>query len=384
MKYQRLLDLSKYSNSAFVFGPRMTGKTSLLRQIPNSVYFDLLDPELELRFRTQPAEFWRQINALPAKQTIIIDEVQRVPQLLDYVQMGIDRHEHQFFLSGSSARKLKRGAANLLGGRALDLRLHPLTHQELKNDFDLSKVLSFGSLPKISNLVSTGAIDEARMLLRSYYSTYIREEIQAEALVRNLAGFQRFLPVAASCDAREIVYANIARDCSVPDSTVKDFFSILEDTLIGRLLWPHNASERKKAHPKFYLFDCGITRMLLDRLVDPPTGQERGLLFESWFINEVFRLRDYSGKYTTLSFWKEGGKEVDLVAHSFDKMKIAVEIKSGEFAEADLDSLRSFKKKYPETPTILASMRATRAEKTDDGILILPPDQVIKVLMEKL
>ena len=384
MKYKRLLNIDKYTSSAFLFGARMTGKTSLLRQIESSLYVDLLDPEVELRLRARPSEFWESVQAVSPKQTIIVDEIQRVPSLLDYVQMGIDKYNHRFLLSGSSARKLKRGAANLLGGRALDLRLYPLTHLELENDFDLKTALSYGTLPKISLLIAEGAVDEAKMLLKSYYTTYIKEEVQAEALVRNLSGFQRFLPIAASTEARQLSYANIGRDSLVPDSTVKDFFSILEDTLVGMFLFPYSASERKKTHPKFYLFDCGITRMLLNRLNDPPTGQEIGLLFESWFINEVSRLRAYNEKSSQLFFWRDKDHEVDLLIHSYEKIDLAVEIKAGVVRESDFRSLLAFKKKHKEVPVVVASMKEETARKTDDEILILPWKQALDLVLEKM
>ena len=151
--YQREISLFKHRASAFLFGPRMTGKTTLLRQIKVDSFFDLLDPQLELQYRANPERFWEQISAYPPNSVIAVDEVQRVPELLNYVQMGIDRLEHVYLLSGSSARKLRRGSSNLLGGRALNLRLHPLTSQETGTGFTLSNALQYGSLPKISMLL---------------------------------------------------------------------------------------------------------------------------------------------------------------------------------------------------------------------------------------
>ena len=279
LAFTRELRLDSLRSSAFIFGPRMTGKTTCLRGLKAVRYFDLLDPETELRFRQTPRLFWEEINSLSRGSQIIIDEVQRIPALLDYVQRGIDQSEYRFLLSGSSARKLRRGGANLLGGRALILKLHPLTIREI-GKFEIADALQFGTLPKIHRLVLDGAPDEARRFLKSYVTTYLKEEIQAEALTRNLGAFQSCFAVAGQARGQVIEYANISRECSVPMSTVKEYYQILEDTLLGEFLWPFDRSERKKARPKFYFFDCGVARALQNRLADPPTPVERGTLFE--------------------------------------------------------------------------------------------------------
>ena len=248
--------------SYFLFGPRMTGKTSILRKTQNDLFVDLLDPTEELRLRAEPKLFWEMLSALKNGSQIIVDEVQKVTSLLDYVQMAMDQKQMRFSLSGSSARKLKKGGANLLGGRAADLKLFPLTAFEIGTDFNIEAALHTGTLPRIYSLFAEKKIPEMHILLQSYITTYIKEEIQAEALVRKLDAFQRFLPVAAQANGTLIEYANISRECAVHMNTVKDYHQILEDTLIGNFLWPAARSERKKMRPKFYFFDCGVLRSL--------------------------------------------------------------------------------------------------------------------------
>ena len=240
----------------------MTGKTTLLRRMEFTVYFDLLDPELEMNYRNRPALFREQIAPLPDQSTIIVDEIQRVPELLNYIHMAIDQHDHRCILSGSSTRKLKREGANLLGGRALDLRLHPLTYTEIGANFHLPDALAYGTLPKIHALLMDRQVGLAIDHLRSYVTIYIKEEIQAEALTRNVGAFHRFLSVANQSNGQVIEFVNISRECAVPSSTVKEYYQILEDTLLGRFLYPYDRNERKKARPKFYFFDCGVIRAI--------------------------------------------------------------------------------------------------------------------------
>lgn len=348
----------------------MTGKTTLMRGLNAALYFDLLDPEEELRYRAAPKTFWEELAALPQRSTVIVDEIQRVPELLNYVQMGIDRMSHLFLLSGSSARKLRRGGANLLGGRALDLRLHPLTCTEMGERFSVQDALSYGTLPLIADLVASGRRGLAVEHLRSYITTYIKEEIQAEALTRNVGAFQRFLAVAVQSNAQVIEFANVSRECSVAASTVKEYFGILEDTLLGSFLWPVHHSERKKARPKFYFFDTGVVRALQNQLVDNPTPRERGLLFETWFIGELRRRRDYGRRPHEFGFYRERDVEVDLVISDGAGPRLGMELKSGT-AEASSRAIELFKKRFPGAPIVVASLVDTRPRKTQ-GIDVLP------------
>jgi len=370
MHFSRDLILKGRQVSAFLFGPRMTGKSTLLRDGRFEAFFDLLDPAQELAYRAHPERFWEEVSALPKGVVIVVDEIQRVPQLLNYVQMGIDRRDQVFLLSGSSARKLRRGNANLLGGRALDLKLHPLTWKEIGSRFDLSRALQFGTLPRITTLVEEGHEDLARGMLASYVTTYIKEEIQAEALTRNLGAFQRFLAVAVQSHGQIIEFANISRDCSVPASTVKEYYQILEDTLIGFFLWPFDHSERKKTRPKSYFFDCGVVRALQSRLQDPPTPVETGFLFEMWFINEIRRIRDYQGKPHEFCYWRERDHEVDLIIMKGSEVILAIECKSGS-ADLKLSTVNLFHDRFPGVPLMVASMTDVRTRKTRD-LEILP------------
>ncbi|MBI4055136.1 MAG: ATP-binding protein [Elusimicrobia bacterium] len=377
MIFKRSLCLTPLRRSAFLFGPRMTGKTFLLRELPADLIIDLLDPELELQLRQSPRLFWEQVSALKDKALVVIDEVQRVPVLLDYVQKGIEEKQLTFVLSGSSARKLKRGGANLLGGRAKDLRLHPLTKEEMREHFDIQEACQFGTLPKVAQCLASRDKNEARSLLRSYVTTYIKEEIQAEALTRNVGAFQRFLQVAIQANAQVIEFANISRECSVPSSTVKEYYSILEDTLLGDFLWPWDRSERKKARPKFYFFDCGVVRAIQNRLNDPPTPAEMGFLFETWFAREIRRLRDYGDKAHEFSFWREGNHEIDLLIMGGRGPLLAIECKTGQ-KPVSAQTLRTFRTRFPKVPLVVASLHDHAPRRLQTGIELLPWAKVLE------
>lgn len=378
MSFDREIRLSTLKSSAFLFGPRMTGKTTCLLALkPSYHYFDLLDPEEELRLRHSPGVFWEEVGSLPKGSKIIIDEVQKIPALLDYVQKAMDQLGHRFILSGSSARKLKRGGANLLGGRALDLKMHPLTVEEIGGKFKIQNALQFGTLPKIHSLVLDNDADEARRFLRSYVTTYIKEEIQAEAVTRHLDAFQRFLPIAAQSNGQMIEYANISRECSVPMSTVKEYYQILEDTLMGEFLWPFDRSERKKARPKFYFFDCGVIRALQNRLTDPPTPVEQGMLFESWFMREMIRIRDYGEKDHTFSLWRSGANEIDLIVSGGRGPLLAIECKSGK-TDISSGTVEAFRKQFPKTPLVIASLSDHRSRRLDSGVEVHPYGEVLR------
>jgi len=377
MFFKREIDLFKHRTSAFLFGPRMTGKTTILRKLKVDAFFDLLDPQLELGYRVKPERFWEQVSALSKGATIVVDEIQRVPGLLNYVQMGIDRLDQVYLLSGSSARKLRRGGANLLGGRALDLKLHPLTCLECGDRFNLSQALQYGTLPKISSLLQEGEDELARAMLGSYVTTYLKEEIQAEAITRNIGAFQRFLAVAVQSHAQVIEFSNISRDCSVPASTVKEYYHILEDTLIGFFLWPFDHNERKKSRPKSYFFDCGVVRALQNRLNDPPTPQEKGFLFEMWFVNELRRIRDYSLKPHEFSFWREFEHEIDILVQNGKGVLLAIECKSGS-TDIKPSTVNRFRERFPNARLIVASMNDERKRITR-GIEVFPWPEALEI-----
>lgn len=377
MFFKRSLSLTRLRRSAFLFGPRMTGKTFLLRNLPADLYVDLLDPERELELKQSPRLFWEQISALKARALVVVDEVQRVPALLDYVQKGIEEKQLIFVLSGSSARKLKRGGANLLGGRAKDLKLHSLTGEEIGAHFNIHNACQYGTLPKVAQYLADRDPKEAASLLRSYATTYIKEEIQAEALTRNVGAFQRFLNVAVQANAQVIEFANISRECSVPASTVKEYYSILEDTLLGDFLWPWDKSERKKARPKFYFFDCGVVRAIQNRLNDPPTPDEMGFLFETWFVREIRKLRDYGDKAHEFSFWREGNHEIDLLVTGGHGPLLAIECKTGHDL-ISTQTLRAFRARFPNVPLVIASLHDRVPRRLATGIDLLPWPKVLE------
>lgn len=376
MRFPRLIRLDRLKSSAFVFGPRMTGKTFLIKSLPSARYVDLLDPDTELEYERTPRRFWEEMVSLEKGDLVIVDEIQRVPVLLDYVQKAIETLGLRFILSGSSARKLRRGGANLLGGRALDLRLHSLTAEEIGKPFNVHEALQFGTLPRIAQFVLEKRKDEARALLRSYYTTYIQQEIQAEALTRNVGAFQRFLSVAAQGNGQITEFQNISRECAVPASTVKEYYSILEDTLIGGFLWPWDRSERKKARPKFYFFDCGVIRAIQNRLHDPPTPLETGILFENWLLGELTAVRDYLGKEHEFVFWREGPHEIDILISSGKGPVLAIECKSGQSVPSK-PTLDVFRKRFPRTPILIASLSDTHKRRLDSGLEILPWRDVV-------
>lgn len=379
MKYiNRLISLNTFKSSAFLLGPRMTGKTSVIEKSDIDIRYDFLNPNVELKYRGDIRLFGEEINKLPRESKIAVDEVQKIPELLNFVQYGIEKYGHRFILSGSSARKLKRKGVNLLGGRALDLKLHPLCYLELEQSFKPALVMQYGTLPKIYLLANEGEIEEARILLRSYYTTYIKEEIQAEAITRNVGAFQRFLNIAAQFNGNIIEYSNISSASSVSASTVKEYFSILEDTLLGRFLWPFAHSERKKKRAKFYFFDCGVINAIQNRLVDPLTPQETGFMFETLMHNQLIAIRDYFFKEHEFSFWQKGDCEVDFIVEKHGKPIMAIECKSG-LGNFNYSSIRQFKKTFPKVPIVIASLHDEIARKTADEIEILPWKTVLDI-----
>lgn len=358
--FNRYLEDHLPKESFFLFGPRQVGKSTMLQHLKTILSIDLLNPEIQLNYSKDPSLLARQIETLSDHGLILIDEVQRVPKLLDIVQQSMEKSpEIKFALSGSSARKLRHGASNLLGGRALYYTLHPLTRQELGNHFDLEKVLRYGSLPKIWTLLLDNKIELAEDFLRSYVTTYIREEIKSEALVRNLQGFQNFLDIAAANFSEQVNFSEASRQCSVAYATIREYYSILEDTLVSFMLPPCLKSTRKRmSHaPKFYFFDNGVLRAILGVLKTQPSPIEFGRLFEQWIVQEVVRLNAYDKKDWKLSFWRTShGAEVDLIIERGNQILCAIECKyKKNIARADLSGIQAYLEDHPNIPTFLVA-----------------------------
>jgi len=328
--FRRLLKYPK-SNSFFIFGARGTGKSTFIQQqvSENLHLISLLEDKWETRYSRDPDLLESDLEALPTKpHWIVIDEIQKIPKLLDIVHSLIEKKKLKFILTGSSARKLKRGSANLLAGRAFNYQMFPLTYIEIGEKFDLDFVLQWGSLPKIFSLDE----EDRNEFLRSYSQTYLREEILQEQIVRNGLAFRNFLEVAAQENGKSLNFTKLGRDLSIDTKTVQSYFQILEDTLVGFFLPAFHQSLRKSTQqqPKFYLFDLGIKKALEQSLQQKvlPRTSAYGQAFEHFIVCECQRLNNYYRKDFSLSHYQtSAGGEIDLVLKR-GRQIFAIEIKS--------------------------------------------------------
>lgn len=350
--YDRVLDFSIIDDdSAFLFGARQTGKSTLLQsRFPDAMYIDLLKSEVYERYRRSPELLRTDVGLIPKEKLIIIDEVQKAPSLLDEVHWLMVNEGRRFILSGSSARKLKRGGANMLGGRAVGMRLFPLVSKEIP-DFDVVKACNYGLLPRHYE------VKDPTRRIKSYVGDYLREEISAEALVRNLSVFNRFLEMSAFCDGEILNYNNIASDCGVSSPTIKEYFSILEETYIGYMIPPFTKTKKRTAiqSKKFYLFDVGIANYLLKRTYMLPGSDDFGKAFEHLVFQEVMAYLSYTENDNEISYWRTTrGYEVDMV---LGEGKVAIEIKScAEVVSRHTKGLKAFKEDFPEARLIIVSL----------------------------
>lgn len=311
MRFQRVLDLKSLlkKKSFFLFGARATGKSTLVRETLNAKNISLLDSDYYLTLSARPSALRDYLPEDPG-EIVVIDEVQRVPELLNEVHHQIEEHGRKFLLTGSSARKLKHGHANLLAGRAWTANLFPLCYPELGKKFNLSALLENGGLPAVVNS------EDPKEELKAYARTYLYEEIQAEGLVRKIPQFSRFLRTAALSNGELINYAGLASDAQVPASTIKEHYAILEDTLIGFTLPPWTASRKRKAIQtgKFYFFDTGVTHSLAGTRSLDPNSDLFGKSLEQWIIHEVRAYLSYRRRDDEMSYWRStAGDEVDLL-----------------------------------------------------------------------
>ena len=355
------------SETFFLWGPRQTGKTTLLHQAyPDAVWIDLLKADEYRRYLERPELLREELAAGPRPTQVVIDEVQKVPALLDEVHWLHERQKIRFALCGSSARKVRRGAANLLGGRAVRYELHGLTGTEIGKGFDLVRMLNHGYLP------THYESDRPEGLLASYVGDYLKEEVAAEGLVRNLPVFSAFLNAAALSDGDLVNFANIARDCGVSGITVKGHFGILEDTLLGRWLpaYTRRPKRRVVASPKFYFSDVGVVNYLARRGRLQPGGELFGKAFENWVHHELIAGSAYHESFTELSYWRlASGIEVDFIV---GQMEVAIEAKASSRITTDhLKGLRHLRADHPRVRRVIVCLEPKR-RLTEDGIEIIP------------
>lgn len=355
--------------SAFLWGPRKTGKSTYLRSaFPDSVTFDLLQTDLMLELAKRPALLRERLLALPParrRSPVILDEVQKVPALLDEVHGLIENHGLRFVLCGSSARKLKRGGVNLLGGRAWRYEMHPLASIEIA-DLDLLRALNRGLIP-------AHYLDPAyERSLQAYVVDYLKEEVFNEGLTRNVAAFSRFFEAVGYSHGDLTNYANIARDCGVDAKTVKEYYQILVDTLLGTFIEPWKKRQERQVigkAPKFYLFDVGVAGALTRRHVLETRGESFGRALEHFVLMEILAHRSYRELGYGVHFWRtKSGLEVDFV---LGEGEVAVEVKGASRIDgSDLRSLRAFAEDNRPRRTLVVCNEA--AARVTSGIEVLP------------
>jgi predicted AAA+ superfamily ATPase len=376
--FTRILDAPE--SSFFLFGPRGTGKSTWLRQrLPDARLYDLLDTAECLRLNRDPGLLYREAQSLLPGSWVVLDEVQKAPQVLNEVHRLIEERQLRFVLSGSSARKLRRGGTNLLAGRAQVQHLFPLVSAEVAYDLPLPEILVRGTLPM------TVKAGKPNAYLTSYAHTYIQEEVRAEALTRNIGGFSRFLEIAARQNGQVTNTSGIARDAAVSRQTVQNYFDILVDTLLGQWLqpWKLKRATKQVAHPKFYLFDSGVARALSGRIPYPPTSEELGPLLETWILGELMAYVAYRQLGYTLHFWRTpDGVEVDFLCET-TKGYTAIEVKAA--ANWDRRFLRGLtrigEELGPRKVTCYGVFLGSRAANWD-GVAVLPVLEFLRRLWQ--
>lgn len=357
--------------SCFLWGARQTGKSTLLKKrYPNAQLFDLLRSDVYRRLVGDPSVFREEVCAqrnahTPSDSPVIVDEVQKAPELLDEVHWLIENEGVRFILCGSSARKLRRGHANLLGGRAVRYEMLPLTRAEIP-EFDLERALNRGLLPRHYDS------PRASRLIQSYVADYLQEEIAAEALTRNVPAFSRFLDIVGMTNGEIVNYQSIASECGVTAPTVREYYQILVDTLIGVHVPAYRRRRKRRivAAPKWYLFDVGVAGYLGKQHAVVPGSREWGRAFEHFLLMEIRAHAAYSEVFYPITYWRtSSGLEVDFVLANGE---VAIEVKSStSITYRELTGLRAFKEEHsPQRSILVAAVPQPR--QTDDGIEILP------------
>ncbi|MBL7061063.1 MAG: ATP-binding protein [Actinobacteria bacterium] len=345
---KRILDIKlTQKQSAFLWGPRKTGKTTYLKKrFPDSLIFDFLKTDFFIEVSKNPALLRERILAKDKKtlkHPIILDEVQKVPQVLDEVHWLIENKGLRFILCGSSARKLRRGHVNLLGGRAWRYEIFPLVTAELKN-INLLHALSHGMVP--THYLQDD--QECKKSLKAYVQDYLKEEVFAEGLTRNIPAFSKFFDAFGYSHGELTNYSNIARDCGVDSKTVKEYYQILIDTLLAVRVDPFKKRQSRKIitkAPKYYLFDVGVANYLRKQHLEEERGEEFGRAFEHFLLMEILAYRSYSGQDFTINFWRtKTGLEIDFI---LARGEIAIEIKgANRIDKRDLKALAAFAEEY--------------------------------------
>lgn len=369
---KRIIKLPDKSNF-FLIGVRGSGKTALLKRLfPEAVYIDLLDEGIYQSYNLKISRFYERVSISKNEALVIVDEIQRIPNLLNEVHRLIESSSRRFILTGSSLRKLKKAGTNLLAGRAGMVNLHPFLPEELGKDFNLNKALQFGLLPVI-----WGAPDK-ELALKAYAHTYLKEEIKAEALVRNLPGFTRFLEVAAIYHGQAVNMNAISRECQISRNSVRDFFSILEDTKLGFFLpaYTSKLKLKEKKHNKFYFIDTGVVRSLKNNF-GPVSVEEKGFLFEGLIAQLLRAYKDYNSLFESMFYWSPADAkktEVDFLLKNKKDELIAIEAKSKfEVFSQDYKGLKAINN-LPNIKRQIIVYLGKEPRKTEEGIEILPFD----------
>jgi predicted AAA+ superfamily ATPase len=367
---KRILQISLPSRqSAFLWGPRKTGKSTYLKEtFPESIYYDFLKTDVALELTKRPALLREQLLAKDEsslKYPIVIDEVQKVPEIMDEIHWLIENKGLSFILCGSSARKLKRGRSNLLGGRAWRYEMFPLVSAELKN-IDLLRALNHGLIP--DHYFS----HDYKMSLRGYVQDYLKEEVFAEGLIRNVPAFARFFDAVGYTHGELINFSNIARDCGVDSKTVKEYYQILTDTLLGRLIEPLRKRQSRQVitrAPKFYLFDVGVAGAIMKRQISETRGEQFDRAFEHFIFMEIQAYSSHSRLDFPINFWRtKSGREVDFILGNGE---VAIEIKGQKLVDnKELKSLAAFiEENHPKKAIVVSN--ETEARRVG-SIFILP------------
>ncbi|MBI3601823.1 MAG: ATP-binding protein [Candidatus Omnitrophica bacterium] len=372
---QRLLKIKlPRGQSAFLWGPRKTGKSTFLRQhFPKSIIYDFLNTDLYVDLVKKPSLLRQHLSALKVKGPVILDEVQKIPAILDEVHWMIENMKLSFILCGSSARKLKRGQANLLGGRAWRFEMFPLVYPEIEN-FNLLHALNNGLLP------AHYLQKDASKSLDGYVKDYLKEEVFEEGLTRNIPAFSRFFDSMSFDHGQMVNFTNIARDCSVDVKTVQQYYQILVDTFLGSFVEPYKRKQDRaiiSRTQKFYLFDVGVAGAITRRHIAQEAGEEFGKAFEHFIFTQLVAYNSYKQKNIRINYWRtKSGLEVDFI---LGKGEVAIEVKGASRVDfTDIKGLRAFYEEHrPKKAIVVTNERVSRIER---GIRFLPWGEFLSLL----